>query len=157
MTPDRRYPERVPRRYTGTARDARAARQSRYSVRRPLQSTRAVTVKLSLLAVVATLAIGGLIAAQMAAGNDPSLGPKAATRAKKAGAKSSTSGSSTGTSSGSSSSSTDPYSQAYGGDYYGSSSGYSSGSSSSGSSGYSSGSGYSTQQSAPPPVTSSTS
>jgi hypothetical protein len=155
MTPDRRYPERVPRRHTGTARGARAARQSRYSVRRPLQSTRAVTVKLTLLAVVATLAIGGLIAAQMAAGNDPSLGPKAATRAKKAVAKSSTGASSTGTSSGSSSSSADPYSQAYGDDYYGSSSGYSSGSSSSGSSGYSSG--YSTQQSAPAPVTSSTS
>src|SRR3954451_12035776 len=89
-------------------------------MRRSLQSTRAVTVKLSLLAVVATLAIGGLIAAQMAAGNDPSLGPKAATRAKKAAAKSSTSGSSTGTSSGSSTSSTDPYSQSYGDDYYGS-------------------------------------
>src|SRR4051795_1295122 len=152
MSPDPRYPERVPRRYTGRPGTAREARQRRDSTKRPLQSTRAVTLKLTMLAVVATLAIGGLIAAQMAAGNDPSLGPKAATRAKKAGAKSSTSGSSTGTSSGSSSSSTDPYSQAYGGDYYGSSSGYSSGSSSSGSSGYSSGSGYSTQQSAPAPV-----
>jgi hypothetical protein len=125
MSPDGRYPERVPR---------------RYSVKRPLQSTRAVTVKLTMLAAVATLAIGGLIAAQMAAGNDPSLGPKAATRAKKAAAKSSTGGSSTGTASGSTSSSTDPYSQAYGDDYYGSSS-----------------SGYSTQQSAPAPVTSGTS
>ena len=83
-----------------------------------------------MLAIVATLAIGGLIAAQMAAGSDPSLGPKAANRATKASASKSTSSSSSGYSSGSS-------------DYSSGSDGYSSGSS-----GYS----YS-----PPPVTSSTS
>ena len=142
MNPDRRYPERVS--------------QRRHSARRPLQSTKALTVKLATLGVVATLGIGGLIAAQMAAGKDPSLGPKASTRAKKtssSGAKSgSSSGSSTGGSTGSAAA-TDPYAQSYGGydGYYGSSSGYSSGSSGS------SGSGYSTQQSAPAPVTSSTS
>jgi hypothetical protein len=152
MSPEPRYPERVPRRYAERPGTAPEARRHRYSTKRPRQSTRAVTVKLAMLAVVATLAIGGLIAAQMAAGNDPSLGPKAATRAKKVAANSSTSGNSTGTSG----SSTDPYAQSYGDDYYGSP-GYSSGSSSSGSSGYSSGSGYSTQQSAPAPVTSSTS
>ena len=41
-------------------------------------------MKLALLAVIATLVIGGLIAAQMAAGNDPALGPKAVAQAKKA-------------------------------------------------------------------------
>ena len=153
MSPEPRYPERVPRRYAERPGTAPEARRHRYSTKRPRQSTRAVTVKLAMLAVVATLAIGGLIAAQMAAGNDPSLGPKAATRAKKVAAKSSTSGTSTGTSG----SSTDPYAQSYGDDYYGSPGGYSSGSSSSGSSGNSSGSGYSTQQSAPAPVTSGTS
>jgi hypothetical protein len=108
------------------------------------QSTKALTAKLAALAIVATLLIGGLIATQMAAGNDPALGPKAVAKAKKA---------NTG-SSASSSSGTDPYTQQYGDD------GYSYGSS--GSSGYSSGSGgyssgYSTQQSSPAPVTSSTS
>jgi hypothetical protein len=125
--------------------------------RPPRQSTKALTAKLALFAIVATLAIGGLIAAQMAAGNDPALGPKAASRTKKAASKSSAGNSTTGSaaSSSSGSSATDPYSQAYGDDgYYGSGGGYSSGSS-----GYSSGSGsgYSTQQSAPAPVTSSTS
>ncbi len=117
-----------------------------------MQSTKALTVKLATLAVVATLAIGGLIAAQMAAGKDPTLGPKAATRAKKASSSGAKSGSSSGGSTGSATA-TDPNAQTYGGynGYYGSSSGYSSGSS-----GYS-GSGYSTQQSAPAPVTSSTS
>ena len=110
------------------------------------QTTSALTMKIVLLAVVATIAIGGLIAVQMAAGSDPALGPKAAARAKKASAASSQNGSSSSSSTG-----TDPYSQSYGsggdGYYYGDSSGYSSGSSA-GSSGYS----YS-----PPPVTSSTS
>jgi hypothetical protein len=114
----------------------------RYRRRPPRQSTSALTVKLAMLAVVATLAVGGLIAAQMAAGNDPSLGPKSANSAKKATAKTSSSASSSGAPSGS----IDPYAQSYGGDGYNGSS-----------SGYSSGSGYSTQQSAPAPVTSGTS
>jgi hypothetical protein len=101
-------------------------RDPRYR-RGPAQSTKAVTVKLTILAVVATLLIGGLMAAQMATGNDPALGPKAVARAKKA----STKPSSNSSASSSTGSGTDPYSQ-----------------SSSGSSGYS----YS-----PPPVTSSTS
>jgi hypothetical protein len=107
--------------------------------RRPArQSTKALTMKLALLAVVATLVIGGLIAAQMAAGNDPALGPKAVARAKKASTRTSSSSSSTAASSGA-----DTNTQAYGYDPY--------------SSGSSSGSGYSTQQSSPAPVTSSTS
>jgi hypothetical protein len=111
------------------------------------QSTKALTAKLAALAIVATLLIGGLIATQMAAGNDPALGPKAVARAKKA-------NKANPGSSASSSSGTDPYTQQYRDD------GYSYGSS--GSSGYSSGSGgyssgYSTQQSSPAPVTSSTS
>lgn len=143
MTPDRRYPERIPQRRT--ARDARGAQRRRYTTHRPVQSTKALTAKLAILAVVPTLAIGGLIAAQMASGKDPALGPKLAKHAKKNSTTSSGGGSS------SSSAATDPYSQSYGGDgYYGSSGGYYSGSS-----GYSSG--YSTQQSAPAPVTSSTS
>ena len=106
MNPDRRYPDRTSRR--------------RYSARQPLQSTKALTAKLATLAVVVTLAIGGLIAAQMAVGKDPSLGPKAATRAKKA----ASGGGSTG-----SASAADPNAQTYNGynGYYGSSSGYSSG------------------------------
>ncbi len=157
MNPDRRYPDRVSRRYgerPRTAREARAGQRRRYSTRRPVQSTKALTVKLATLGVVGTLAIGGLIAAQMAAGKDPSLGPKAAARAKKASSSAAKSGSSSGGgSTGSSAAATDPNAQTYGGydGYYGSSSGYSSGSSD-----YS-GSGYSTQQSAPAPVTSSTS
>jgi cytoskeletal protein RodZ len=138
VSPDRRYPERVPRR-------------SRYS-RGPRQSTKTLTAKLIVLAVVGSLLIGGLIAAQMAAGNDPSLGPKATARAKKASTKDPSSRSSTSSSTGSGSS--DPYSQSSGSDgyYYGNP--YSSGSSgySSGSSGSSSGS-----TSSAPPVTSSTS
>ena len=105
------------------------------------QTTSALTVKIALLATLAALAIGGLIAVQMASGDDPALGPKAAAKAKKA----STSGTETGSSSSS------------GYSYYGDSSGYSGDSSgySSGSSGNSSGSsGYSYS---PPPVTSSTS
>lgn len=149
MTPEPRYPDRVPHRYAGrprTAREARADRARRYSSRGPVQSTKSLTAKLGVLGVVATLAIGGLIAAQMASGQDPALGPKAAKKAKKASANDTTSFSSNGASSSTGSSGTDPYTQAYGGDgYYGSSSGYSSGS------------GYSTQQSAPAPVTSSTS
>jgi hypothetical protein len=113
-----------------------------------LQSTKALTAKLAMLAVIATLAIGGLIAAQMAAGSDPSLGPKAADRANKT-STSKAAGASSDSSSASGSAS-DPNAQTYGEDgYYGPSSGYSSGSAgSSGSGGYS----YS-----PPPVTSSTS
>jgi hypothetical protein len=149
MSRDPRYPDRVPRRYAErprSARDVRADRHRRSSTRGPVQSTKALTAKLALLAIVGTLVIGGLIAAQMAAGNDPALGPKAVARAKKASTNSSTTGSSSSGASG-----TDPYTQQYGGD------GYSSGSSgySSGSDGYSSG--YSTQQSAPAPVTSSAS
>ncbi len=161
MNPDRRYPERVSRRYgerPPTARRARTGQQRRYSTRRPVQSTKALTVKLATLGVVATLGVGGLIAAQMAAGKDPSLGPKASTRAKKTSSSGAKSGSSSGGGSTGSATATDPNAQTYGGYDYGSSSGYASGSSgySSGSSGYS-GSGYSTQQSAPAPVTSSTS
>lgn len=158
MNRDPRYPERASRRYSQrprSAREVRASQTRRYS-RGPVQSTKAVTVKLTALAVIGTLLIGGLIAAQMAAGNDPALGPKAVARAKKASTKPSSNDSSTSSSTGSG---TDPYSQSYGSDgyYYGGSSGYydpsgsSSGSSSSGSSG-SSGYSYS-----PPPVTSSTS
>jgi hypothetical protein len=102
--------------------------------RRPRQSTKALTAKLAVFATIVTLVIGGLIAAQMAAGNDPALGPKATAKTKKA-TTSSTSSSSGGSSS-----------QVYGEDDYYPYSG-----------GYSSGSGYSTQQSAPAPVTSSTS
>ena len=151
MTPDRRYPERIPQRRT--ARDARRPQRRPYTTHRPLQSTKALTAKLAILAVVPTLAIGGLIAAQMASGKDPALGPKLAKHAKKSSTASSGSGSSN--SSQSSGAATDPYSQGY----YGSADGYSSGGYYSGSSGYSSGSssGYSTQQSAPAPVTSSTS
>jgi hypothetical protein len=117
--------------------------------RGPRPSTKALTAKLALLAIIGTLLIGGLIAAQMAAGNDPALGPKAVARAKKVSASSSANNSSTG-STASSDSGADPYTQEYGNDGYssGSSSGYSSGSN---------GSGYSTQQSAPAPVTSGTS
>jgi hypothetical protein len=88
-----------------------------------------------LLAVIATLAIGGLIAAQMAAGSDPSLGPKAADRASKA--STSNAASASGGSSSPSGSTSDPSAQTDGDNgYYSPSSGYS----------------YS-----PPPVTSSTS
>jgi hypothetical protein len=154
-----RYPQRVPRRYADRPRSAaavRASQRSRYA-RGPLQSTKALTTKLVMLAVVGSLLIGGLIAAQMASGNDPALAPKAALRAKKASAKSTSNSASTSASNGSGS---DPYSQSYGSDgyynYYGGSSGYS------GSDGYSSGSGSSGSGSSgytysPPPVTSSTS
>ena len=139
-----RYPERIPRRYVEQPQMVRASQWKDPKSRAPRQSTKALTAKVAMLAVVATLAIGGLIAAQMAAGSDPALGPKAADRANKAATSKAASGSSA------SGSATDPYGQAYGDDgYYGSSSGYSSGSGgASGSSGYS----Y-----APPPVTSSTS
>jgi hypothetical protein len=110
--------------------------------RRPRKSTRALTARLTALAVVATLIIGGLLAAQMAAGNDPALGPKATAGTKKSTASPSNSGSSSSSSSGAG---TDPYTQQYGYGY------------GSGSSGYSAGSGYSTQQSPPAPVTSGTS
>ena len=95
--------------------------------RRARQSTRALTAKFTILAIVGTLLIGGLIAAQMATGDDPALGPKAVARVKK-----------TSTNVTSRGSAPDAYSQAYG-------------------SGYSSGSGDTTQQSSPAPVTSSTS
>jgi uncharacterized protein YfaQ (DUF2300 family) len=105
----------------------------RHYRRRTRQSTRALTAKFTVLAVVAMLLIGGLLAVQMAAGDDPALGPKAAAKAKKASTRSTTATQSTSSGSG-----IDPYSQAYG---YGSSAG----------------SGYSTQRSSPAPVTSSTS
>jgi hypothetical protein len=90
--------------------------------RRALPSTKRMTAKIVAFAAAATLAIGGLIAAEMAAGNDPALAPKATAQ------KTSTSSSASGSSS------------------------------SSGSNGVSPGSdGYSTRQSSPPPVTSSTS
>jgi hypothetical protein len=166
MSPQRRYPpDRVPRRYAERPRSAasvRASQRTRYS-RGPVQSTKALTTKLVILAVVGSLLIGGLIAAQMASGNDPALGPKAVARANKKASTKQTSKSSTASSNGSGSS--DPYSQSYNSDpyAYGGSSGnsgsggYSSGSSgySSGSSGYSSGSSGSTYSA--PPVTSSTS
>ena len=98
--------------------------------RRARQSTSALTAKFTVLAIVATLLIGGLIAAQMATGDDPALGPKASARAKK----------STATSS-----------QTL--DTQSSAGAYSPGSSS----GYSAGTGNSLQQSSPAPVTSSTS
>lgn len=151
MTPDRRYPDRVPRGYADRPRyvgRVPAGQRARYG-RGPAQSTLALTMKLLALAAVGMLLIGGLIAAQLASGNDPALGPKALAQAKRSTAKSTSNGSSNSSSNGSAS---DPYNQSYyGGDgyYYGGSSGYSSGSgSSSGSSGYS----YT-----PPPVTSSTS
>jgi len=119
-------------------------RRPRYRRASPLrQSTSALTVKLVLFAVICTLAIGGLIASEMASGSDPALGPKAVAQAKKSAAKSRASNSSSSSGSGSG---TDPYSQAYGGEggyYYGD-----------GSSGYSSGSGSAYSA---PPVTSSTS
>jgi hypothetical protein len=106
----------------------------------PKQSTGALTAKLVALAAVATLAIGGLIATEMAAGEDPALGPKAAAQAKKASTSSATTGSA---SSPGSAYGIDPYTYPY---------------PSSGSNGYSPGSsGYSTQHSSPPPVTSGTS
>ena len=104
-------------------------------------------MKLIALAIVATLMIGGLLAAQMAAGSDPALGPKATADEEVVG-KPSNSGSSSSSANGSGS---DPYSQSYGSDEVllrglGISAG--SGGYSSGSGGYS----YSA-----PPVTSSTS
>ena len=130
-----RYPERIPRRYVEQPQMVRASQWKDPKSRAPRQSTKALTAKVAMLAVVATLAIGGLIAAQMAAGSDPALGPKAADRANKA-ATSKAAGASAGGSA-ASGSTTDPYAQTYGGGgYNGSSSGYS----------------Y-----APPPVTSSTS
>jgi hypothetical protein len=119
-------------------------RSARSRKRRHLrESTRALTGKLVALALAGTILIGGLIAAQMAAGNDPSLGPKAVAQAKRSAAKHSDTAASASSGTGSGS---DPYTQTYG---------YGSGGYSSGSSGYSSGSsGYSYT---PPPVTSSTS
>jgi uncharacterized membrane protein len=99
-------------------------------------STAQITLRFVVLAAVATLIVGSLLAVQMANGSDPTLGPKAAAKAKKSAGKPAASGSSTGATE------TDPY--ADGGYTYGSS----------GSSGYSSG--YSAQ-SVPAPVTSSTS
>ena len=68
--------------------------RTRYA-RGPIQSTKALTLKLTMLAVVCSLMIGGLIATQMAAGSDPALGPKAAARAKQASAKDSSGSSQT--------------------------------------------------------------
>lgn len=158
MTPDRRRPDRVPRRHAEpryvprqrSARPTRPGERARYG-RGPVQSTRAVTMKLLVLSLVGTVLFGVLIAAQMASGNDPALGPKAVAQAKRSTAKSSNKSSSTSSSNGSG---TDPYSQGYyGGDgYYYGGDGYS------GSSGSSSGSsGTSSYSYSPPPVTSSTS
>jgi hypothetical protein len=83
---------------------------SRRYRRRARQSTRALTARFTVLAVVVALAIGGLLAVQMASGDDPALGPKAADRTKKASATNSQGS---------------QESQSYG--YYGSPSGYSSG------------------------------
>jgi hypothetical protein len=146
MSGDPRYdypPRRRPRQSA-----ARPARRevSRYRTQPPPRSTSALTVKLVTLATVATLAIGGLIAVQMANGADPTLGPKA-----KAKASSSISSTNSSTGSGSSGYATDPY-----GGYYGDGSdGYSGSSDYGDSSGY----GYSSQPqtSSPAPVTSSTS
>ena len=80
--PDRRVPPSAVR-----------ASQRRTYKRGPRQSTRALTTKLTALAIVATLVIGGLIAAQMATGSDPALGPKATAQTKKASAKPSGNGS----------------------------------------------------------------
>jgi hypothetical protein len=145
----RRIPDRT---LPGAA--VRASQRRRYT-RGPQQSTKALTTKLAALAVVATLVIGGLLAAQMAAGSDPALGPKATAQTKKASAKPSTNGSSSSSANGAGS---DPYSQSYGSDgYYYGGSGYSAGSG-----GYSSGSGANSSGSggysySAPPVTSSTS
>jgi hypothetical protein len=87
--------------------------------RRPRSSTRAMTAKLVALAAAGTLAIGGLIAAEMAAGDDPALGPKAMAAKKSAASSGSSSSSST-------SSATDPYTQQYGYGYGSGSGGYSS-------------------------------
>jgi hypothetical protein len=158
MSSERRDFNRVPRRYSERPRSAKAVRasqRSRYS-RGPVQSTKALTTKLVMLAVVGSLLIGGLIATQMASGNDPALGPKALARAKKASAKPASNSSSTSSSNGAGSS--DPYGQSYNSDpyYYGGSSDYGGSSGySGGSSGYSGGSSGSTYSA--PPVTSSTS
>lgn len=50
-------------------------RRYRSTPRQP--STKALTARFAVLATIATLAIGGLLAAQMASRNDPALGPKA--------------------------------------------------------------------------------
>jgi hypothetical protein len=57
-------------------------RRHRRRPRRP--STRALTLKFSALSVVLALAIGVFLAVQMAEGEDPALGPKATSQAKKA-------------------------------------------------------------------------
>ena len=152
-----RYPDRVPRRYVGERRSAREARAARYrSSSQPLQSTSAVTAKVTALAAVIAIVIGILIAAQMATGSDPALGPKAVAQKKRNAGKSpaSASSASNGTGAGG-----DPYSQSYGDGsyyYYGSPDSGSSGSSS-GSTGSSSSSGPSGYSYSPPPVTSGTS
>jgi hypothetical protein len=103
--------------------------------RRPLPSTKGLTAKIAALAVAATLAVGVLISAEMASGNDPALGPKATATAKKSTATPAASASSSSPSAGSGN---DPYTQQYG-------------------SGYSYGSGSSGYSSSPAPVTSGTS
>ncbi len=144
-------PDRVPRRYTDPPRSAGAvrARQRARHAQGPIRSTRALTMKLLALALVGTLLIGGLIAAQMASGSDPALGPKALAQAKRSTAKAASRSSSSSAGDGTGS---DPYSQSYGGDYYY----YGGTNGSSGSSGYS-GTGSGGYSYSPPPVTSSTS
>lgn len=146
-----RRPERV-RRSSARPRDYRPTGRATLG---PSSSTSALTVKLLILAAIGSLLIAGLIAAQMASGNDPALGPKAVA-AKKGTAKQSGGSSSSSSSNGSGS---DPYGESNDGyGYYyghGGSDGYTG---SSGSSGYgSSSSGSSGYSYTPPPVTSSTS
>jgi hypothetical protein len=59
---------------SATPRGARP--RSRAARRRP--SITNLTIKIGVLAAAATVAIGGALAVQMAGGNDPALGPKAA-------------------------------------------------------------------------------
>jgi hypothetical protein len=117
----------------------------RYRVPPPQRSSiAAVTLRLVVLAAVATLIIGSLLAVQMASGSDPALGPKAVAQDKKVSTKRPTVRSSSAPSS--TDLGTDPYAESYGGGGYG----YSPPSSSGSPSGYTAGS-------APAPVTSSTS
>jgi hypothetical protein len=107
-------------------------------------STASVTLRLIVLAAVATLVIGSLMAVQMASGSDPALGPKAVAQDKKGSTESRTGPSS------SASTSTDPATDSYSDGYGSGGYAYTPPSSSESSSGYSA-------PSAPAPVTSSTS
>lgn len=128
MTPRSRYPT------PPTIRRYRVQQTQR-------SSTAAITLRLVVLAAVATLIIGSLLAVQMASGSDPALGPKALAQGKQSGKSQTAGGSPTPSDLG-----TDPYANGSGdeGNPYGDSA----------QGGYSYGS---TAQSAPAPVTSSTS